>query len=136
MLNVGPTGRGEFDAKSLERLEGIGKWMRYNGRSIYGCTQAPDEFTVPRDCRFTYNPEKNIIYIHLFAWPFEQLHLYGFKNRIKYAQLLHDASEVKILNELPEWQTRHEGVDKELVTFELPIEKPDVAVPVIEVFLK
>jgi len=136
MLNVGPTGRGEFDERTLSRLEGIGKWMRYNSRSIYNCTQAPAEFIEPKDCRLTYNPEKNVIYIHLFSWPFQQLHLYGFKNKIKYAQLLSDASEVKILNELPEWQTRHEGIESELVSLELPIIKPNQEVPVIEVFLK
>jgi alpha-L-fucosidase len=34
LLNVGPTGRGEFDAKALDRLRGIGEWMRLHGRSI------------------------------------------------------------------------------------------------------
>jgi alpha-L-fucosidase len=33
LLNVGPTGRGEFDAKALDRLRGIGEWMRLHSRS-------------------------------------------------------------------------------------------------------
>jgi alpha-L-fucosidase len=41
LLNVGPTGRGTFDNRAMQRLEGMGEWMKYNGRSIYGCTQAP-----------------------------------------------------------------------------------------------
>ena len=36
ILNVGPTGRGAFDARAKDRLAGVGAWMKYNGRSIYG----------------------------------------------------------------------------------------------------
>ena len=32
--------------RALERLRGIGEWMKRHGRSIYGCTQ-PSEFTPP-----------------------------------------------------------------------------------------
>ncbi len=55
LLNVGPTGRGEFDYRALERLAGMGEWMKRHSRSIYGCTQAPEEFACPPDCRYTYN---------------------------------------------------------------------------------
>ena len=54
LLNVGPTGRGEFDPRALDTLADIGEWMRLHGRAIYGCTQAP--FSTPPDCRYTYNP--------------------------------------------------------------------------------
>jgi alpha-L-fucosidase len=30
-----------------ERLAAFGRWMAVNGRSIYGCTQAPDAFKAP-----------------------------------------------------------------------------------------
>ena len=43
LLNVGPNARGEFEPKALDRLRGIGQWMRLHGRSIYGC--GPSEFT-------------------------------------------------------------------------------------------
>ena len=96
LLNVGPTGRGEFDIRALDRLAGMGEWMKRHSRAIYGCTQAPAEFKTPQDCRLTYNPETNRMYIHVFAWPFVELHLDGFADRIAYAQLLNDASEVKV----------------------------------------
>ena len=67
LLNVGPTGRGEFDERALSRLAGIGEWMKRHSRSIYRCTQAPDEFKAPQDCRLTYNPEKKRLYVHVFA---------------------------------------------------------------------
>ena len=73
LLNVGPTGRGEFDERALDRLHGIGRWMHFNSRSIYGCTQAPDEFVAPKDCRLTYNPKKKRLYVHVLAWPYQHL---------------------------------------------------------------
>jgi len=126
LLNVGPTGRGEFDERAVSRLEGIGRWMQKHSRSIYGCTQPPEEFKPPKDCRLTYNPETNCLYIHIFAWPFRHLHLDGFGDRVAYAQLLHDASEVKIIREK----------NTQDITLELPVLRPATTVPVIEVFLK
>jgi len=139
LLNVGPTGRGEFDGRALERLAGIGRWMRLHNRSIYGCTQAPEEFACPEDCRLTYNPEKNRLYLHVFSWPYRHLHLDGLADRIAYAQLLNDASEVKMLRSVPEASYGagiEEGRESALLTLELPVKKPDVTVPVIELFLK
>ena len=130
LLNVGPTARGEFDERALNCLSGMGKWMKYHNRSIYGCTQAPSEFITTQDCRLTYNPDKKRLYVHLFAWPFRNLHIDngdtsdGLLQRIEYAQLLNDASELRY------------NINGNTLTFDLPIVKPNVTVPVIEIFLK
>lgn len=138
LLNVGPTGRGEFDQRSLDRLAGMGEWMRRHGRSIYGCTQAPAEFAVPKDCRYTYNPATKRLYLHIFSWPFRHLHLDNMADRVEYAQLLNDASELRLLSKVPEaaYGAMKEDRETNLLTLELPVKKPDVAVPVIEIFLK
>jgi alpha-L-fucosidase len=141
LLNVGPTGRGEFDERALSRLAGIGEWMKRHSRSIYGCTQAPAEFgPAPQDCRYTYNPTKNRLYVHVFAWPFKHLHLDGMGERVEYAQLLNDASEIKMRTSIPEMAYGSGGADTELprtqLTLELPIHKPNATVPVIELFLR
>jgi alpha-L-fucosidase len=139
LLNVGPTGRGEFDERALERLRGIGAWMRRHGRSIYGCTQAPKEFVCPQDCRLTYNPDTNRLYVHVFAWPYRHLHLDCYAGRVEYAQLLNDASEVPMkVQDKDEENTMTIEVPgrKGTITLELPVRKPDVAVPVIELYLK
>ena len=135
LLNVGPTGRGEFDARAVACLEGIGAWMRRHGRSIYGCTAAPDDIPTPENCRLTYNPQTRRLYIHVLAWPFKHLHLEGLRDRVKYAQLLNDASEISC--GAGEWYTRQAGAPAgdNLLTLNLPPIKPDVAVPVIELFL-
>jgi len=124
LLNVSPTGRGEFDSRALDRLAGMGEWMKRHSRAIYGCTQAPAEFAVPQDCRLTYNPQAKRLYVHLFAWPFNALHLDGYRGKIEYAQLLNDASEIKMEDQ------------SDSLTLRLPVKKPPVTVPVIELFLK
>ena len=48
LLNVGPQPNGEFPAASLERLQGIGRWMERFGGSIYDTAAGPyaDEWGV------------------------------------------------------------------------------------------
>jgi alpha-L-fucosidase len=138
LLNVGPTARGEFDQRAIERLQGMGEWMNRHSRSVYGCARAPDEFAPPRDCRLTYNPEKRRLYVHVFAWPFKHLHLDGMAGKVEYAQLLNDGSELKLIEggpgdvAGPVEQQKRGG----LLTLELPVQKPPVTVPVVELFLK
>lgn len=135
LLNVGPNARGEFEPKALDRLLDIGAWMRLHGRSIYGC--GPSQFTPPSDCRFTQSG--NRLYLHLFAWPFRHVHLSGLGGRVEYAQLLNDASEVKMRVVNPDQAAQNTtmgGLSANTLTLELPIQKPDVIVPVVELFLK
>lgn len=134
LLNVGPTARGEFDIRALDTLREIGKWMRLNSRSIYGCTAS--EFTPPPDCRFTQNGKR--LYLHIFAWPFRHIHLDGFAGRVEYAQFLHDGSEVKRIEIDPKVKAQNTTMSSDASTLilELPVQKPDVAIPVIELFLK
>jgi alpha-L-fucosidase len=139
LLNVGPTGRGTFDKRATDRLQGIGEWMKFNGRSIYGCTQAPEEFRAPQNCLLTYNPETKRLYVHVLEWPMGVLNLDGFAGRVSYAQLLHDASEVGFTEkgaEIGFLPGKRGGESQNTVTLRLPVQKPDVEVPVIELFLK
>jgi alpha-L-fucosidase len=124
LLNVGPTARGIFDNRANQRLEGMGKWMDFHNRSIYGCTQAPDNFVAPHNCLLTYNPTSKRLYVHLLDWPLNSLTLPDFNGKFKYAQLLNDASEV-----------RYNTNDNDVV-LSLPLQKPDVEIPVIELFLE
>jgi alpha-L-fucosidase len=142
LLNVGPNARGEFEPRAIERLRGIGEWMRLHNRSIYGCTAS--DLTPPPDCRYTQTcPERsrrdgNRLYLHLFSWPFRHVHLDGLADRVEYAQLLNDGSEIKILVIDPHQQAQNTAMSGTAgtLTLKLPVQKPDVAVPVIELFLK
>lgn len=135
LLNVGPTARGTFDKRAMEKLSEMGDWMKLHGRSIYGCTQAPEEFKAPDNCILTYNPESNRIYAHLLDWPMGRLHLDGFGGKVKYAQLLNDASEVRFSQRRGAWM-HGQGITDETLTLLLPMVKPDVTIPVIELLMK
>ncbi|OXM87989.1 alpha-L-fucosidase [Paenibacillus rigui] len=140
LLNVGPTGRGEFDERAIDRLKGIGEWMKRHSRSIYGCTQAPEAFSCPQDCRLTYNPQTNRMYVHVYSWPFKNIHLHGFAGKVEYAQLLNDASEIRfkqgfVASGIDNGAFK-EGRDEDTLVLSIPVKKPNVTVPVIELFLK
>lgn len=134
LMNVGPTGRGEIDERALAALEAYGEWMRRNARAIYGCTAS--EFTPPVDCRYTQNAKR--LYLHVFNWPFRHIHLEGLAGKIEYAQLLHDASEIRYREFDANVATHNTTLAGRAgtVVLELPIVKPNVEVPVIEIFLK
>ena len=136
LLNVGPTGRGEFDYRAKERLEGMGAWMRTNGRSIKNCGPAPEGVVAPEDCRYTYNAETNRLYLQMFAWPFKAVHLPGMAGKVKYAQFLHDASEVRMSDCRSDV---HAGPNAKTsagpLTLELPTVKPNIEIVTIELFL-
>jgi alpha-L-fucosidase len=121
LLNVGPTARGTFDYRAQDRLAGMGEWMAVNSRSIYGCTMS--DFTAPTDCRYTQNFDTGRLYCHVLSWPMKTLRLPGMAGKIEYAQLLHDASEVRFT----ETETD--------VLLQMPIVKPPVDIPVVEMYL-
>jgi alpha-L-fucosidase len=124
LLNVGPTARGEFDPRAMTTLDAIGAWTRLHGRAIYGCTQS--ELIPPPDCRYTQRGDR--LYLHLFAWPFRHVGLPGLQDKVVFARFVHDGSEVQ--------RADAEHATTDALTLSLPIQPPDVAVPVVELFLR
>jgi alpha-L-fucosidase len=134
LLNVGPNGRGEMDERAIATLRGIGRWMRLHERSVIGA--GPSAFSPPADCRYTQRG--NRLYLHVYAWPLRYLHLPGLAGVVRYAQFLHDASEVRrhvVDAGQPAQNTTPGGQPPGALTLQLPVQRPDVAVPVIELFL-
>ena len=119
IMNVGPTGRGEFDYRAKERLSDYGRWMDANGEAIYGCGAAPKDLPRIPNTLYTYNAKTRKLYVHFLCWTTGPVPL-PFSERVSYAQFLHDRSEVEI------------GY-KSLKT---PLDKPPVEIPVIELTLK
>jgi alpha-L-fucosidase len=136
LMNVGPTQRGYLDKRAVDALGVYADWMKYNSRSIYGCTMAEPEFTAPRGTRLTQSVDGKRLYIHLVEYPYEFLEFRGLADKIDYAQFLHDGSEVLYtigsIDHFSEARTQC----ADLVAFKIPIVKPNTIVPVIEVFLK
>jgi alpha-L-fucosidase len=134
ILNVGPTARGLFDYRAEERLDDIGKWMRLNNRSIYGCTQAPESFVAPENTLLTYNPQTKKLYVHLLAYPLQAITLRGLGGKVKYAQFLHDASQLNFIE--PEHDFGSTDKKSNDLVLSLPVLKPQSVIPVIELSLK
>jgi alpha-L-fucosidase len=134
LLNVGPTARGNIDYRAEEALKNMGEWMKFNSRSIYGCTQAPDEFEAPEHSILTYNPETNRLYIHLIDYPITNYRLPGMKGKVKYAQFLHDASELLITEPYGHHRQGDIATENDL-NLRLPVNKPNTEIPVIELIL-
>lgn len=134
IMNVGPTARGYFDRRACSALDAYADWMRYNSRSIYGCTRAEPEFTAPDGVRLTQSEDGKRLYIHLLDYPYQRLSIQGLDDNIAYAQLLCDGSELT-------WKTRKEydsiGRFRGTRTvFKLPGCLFQITDPVLEVFLK
>jgi alpha-L-fucosidase len=134
LLNVGPTGRGNIDYRAETALKNIGEWMKFNGRSIYGCTQAPEGFEAPEHSILTYNPVTNRLYIHLIDYPITNYRLPGMKGKVKYAQFLHDASELMITSPYGHHRQGDIATEDDL-NLRLPVNKPKIEIPVIELIL-
>ena len=134
ILNVGPTARGKFDKRAQKRLAGFAEWMELCGRSVYGCTEAPAGFVPPTGTALTYNPETKRLYVHLYDYPMEWLPL-RFWDRVEYAQFLHDGSELAVRP--PRKHSAQMGEQRnDLGGLILPVVKPDIEVPVVELWLK
>jgi alpha-L-fucosidase len=132
LLNVGPNARGQWERRAVETLRGVGQWMQLHERAIRG--NGPSGFTPPADARYTQ--KGNRLYLHLFAWPFGMVHLPGLAGKVEYAQFLHDASEVFIVDAPSDGHISVKGLAGDVVSLRLPSRAPDVEVPVIELFLK
>jgi alpha-L-fucosidase len=128
LLNVGPTARGTFDYRAQASLAAMGEWLKLNGRSVYGCTEAPAGFNAPPNTLLTWNPVTNRLYVHLLTYPLDRISLAGMSGKVRYAQFLHDASEIRF--------NPGSGEDAGNLSLVLPVRKPPVEIPVLEIYLK
>lgn len=140
LMNVGPTARGYMDKRAVAALSVYGEWMKYNSRSIYGCTMAEPEFKAPDGVRYTQSEDGKRLYAHIYNYPYQYLQLPGLAGKVRYAQFLHDASELIIDRDAVRRLThsggeKHGSVDEDMLILRVPYIKPDVVIPVVELFL-
>ncbi len=137
LLNVGPDARGNFPETMTERLLEVGKWMRLHSRAVYNCTMAPAGIIPPQDCHYTWNSETDRLYLHIFSYPDRRVRLCGINAEdVEYAQLLNDGSYLT-LGVTKDRININGAVDQAgSVIVNLPVKQPDVAVPVVELFMK
>ena len=101
LLNVGPDAKGNIPEESLRILSEIGRWMKKNSASVYGC--AASGLPKPENGRITRNG--NRLYYHITEGNIGGIPLYGIsKDRIKYIRLLADGSELAVSSS---WETNN-----------------------------
>lgn len=66
LLNIGPKGDGSIPPETIERMQGIGRWMKVNGAAIYGTVASPfvEKFPWGRVTR-----KGDTLYVHVFDRP-------------------------------------------------------------------
>lgn len=129
IMNVGPTARGNFDYRAEAALKVYADWMKYNSKSIYGCTMAEPGLSTQNGCQLTQSSDGKRLYIFLFDYPFVTVRVDGIVDKVDYAHFLHDGSETPFRN-------NSDPTRPDSVLFTIPEVQPNSIIPVIEVFLK
>jgi len=95
LLDVGPTPEGTIQPEFIERLRGMGTWLKVNGESIYGTTYGPLQ-----NLSFGKTTAKdNVVYVHVFDWPSAgTLELKGLNGRVSAASVLATGEKLKFKN--------------------------------------
>lgn len=90
LLNVGPTGEGEFPPEAVERLEALAGWMERHAESIHGTEAGLElwQFHGPSTRRL-FPDGSSRLYLHLTMRPYEQITVRGLPvSRIREVTLL------------------------------------------------
>jgi len=131
LLNVGPTSGGVIPEPEVERLQQIGRWMKVNGRAIYGTDASPfgHPFAWGR-CTAKTTPEGTKLYLHVWDWPTDgKLVVPGLKNQVAEAHLL----KTNWLGLHKKLKTSNDGSG---VTVSVPETAPDIISSTIVLELK
>lgn len=92
LLNVGPDARGNFPDEAVCVLEAVGKWLKRNGESIYGC--GPCSIQKPEWGRYTQKGDQ--VFAHVYEAPLGALPLYGIAaDSLGSASLLSTGAELR-----------------------------------------
>jgi alpha-L-fucosidase len=134
LLNIGPDGRGAIAPRDARTHDEIGGWMQLHRDAIVGAGHA--DLVPPREGVYTRRGRK--LYLHLFSWPLGFVHLSDLAGRVSFARLLDDGSWLQTSVPDPDQHDTHmtPAVEAEgTLTVHLPVRRPDVLVPVIELTL-
>lgn len=92
LLNIGPRADGSWEPQVVERLKGIGAWMKVNSESIYATR--PNPLGPVRGATVAWKPMQDgcRLYVHILNWPVDGLLRLPLKNAIQNAALLGDTT--------------------------------------------
>lgn len=97
ILNIGPKPDGSVRKEETQRLDEIGRWMKKNGESIYGCGKIPRGFGGDWGAGMLgmSTVKGNNAYLHIFRWPGNAATIPGIKNKVISASILATGRKVK-----------------------------------------
>ena len=94
LLNIGPRADGSVQPECIERLRGIGAWLKTNGEAIYDSERS--WFTEEGGLYGPISARGDTIYLHLHRWPEATAVVGGLANRALAARLLGSAKGLKV----------------------------------------
>ena len=112
IVNISPDAKGNIPETQKEILAEVGKWMKKNSESIYGCGMS--EFEKPEWGRYTQKGNK--LYAHITEESIGAIALPGVKGRVKKARRLSDGFEMRMLTP---WVAK-EFPDCEFINYSVP----------------
>lgn len=117
LLNIGPQPSGELSIVALERLKGMGEWLRVNGEAIYG-TKAGD--IKPQSWGVTTR-KGDVLYVHILDQNLTSLYL-PLDFKVKSITALSDEAKIQ-------YEKTKNGV---IINFQKPLVGPDYIIKIIE----
>ena len=89
LLNVGPTPEGTFPPEAIDRLKGIGGWMKVNHDSIYDTTASVFDKLPWGRCTVRSGTKRSTLFLHVFDWPTDgKLLVPRLTNKVRSARIL------------------------------------------------
>lgn len=89
LLNVGPTPEGTFPPEAIDRLNGLGAWMKVNHDAIYDTTASVFKSLAFGRCTVRAGKSRTKLFLHVFDWPSDgKLLVPGLNNKIRSARIL------------------------------------------------
>ncbi len=134
LLNIGPDGRGAISPRDRAVLETLGEWTALHRDAIVGAGHAG--FAPPREGTYTRRGDR--LYLHMASWPLGYVHLPGLAGKVRFTRLLNDGSWLRTSESDPSSegsQMEAAGQPAGTLTVHLPVQRPDVLMPVIELRL-
>lgn len=132
LLNVGPDSNGAVPQPEAETLHAIGEWMRGHGESVIGARPGlePWQFYGPTTAG------EDAIYLHLVAWPDENVVVRGIRaSSVESVELLSTGEQLSFRRVVDPAHARDEEPIGNLI-ISTPPSRPDTLLPVIRIRLR
>jgi len=96
LLNVGPTGLGEFTPETVDILAKMGQWMKVNGEAVYGSKASPFGLFPWGRCTRKETAQGTTLYFVVFDWPADgKLTVPGLTNELVSATFLANGTKLE-----------------------------------------